>query len=218
MRALRYAGLFTTILLIATFVYGAKGFMDALSDAHELRVRADKLIANERGGASLGAEHLAILLLVEDPSFTKHNGVDLSSPGAGLTTITQSASKRLAFDKFRPGIGKVRQTGYALGLERRLSKDQILALWLDTLEMGRGPNGWMNGFYTASSTIYGRQPRELSKKEFVRLVAVLIAPAKYNLAQSDAALDERVRRIERLASGTCEPVGVTDVWLESCSS
>lgn len=74
---------------------------------------------------------------MEDPGFAEHDGVDFSTPGAGLTTITQSAAKRLAFETFRPGIGKIRQTGYAMGLESRLSKDQILALWLDTLEMGR---------------------------------------------------------------------------------
>ncbi|EBV3600008.1 glycosyl transferase [Salmonella enterica subsp. enterica serovar Virchow] len=215
-RIFKVAGLSLGLLIIAALLYGAKGYWDALSDAPALGQRADDLIAQGRGGDSLGAKHLAILLKVEDPNFANHAGVDFSSPGAGATTITQSASKRLAFETFHPGIGKIRQTGYALGLERRLSKEQILALWLDTLEMGEGPRGWMTGFHNASSAIYGRQPAELSDTEFIRLTAVLIAPASYKLVGDDLALDTRVDRIERLVQGACKPEGLGDVWLEGC--
>jgi len=215
-RILKYALLLIALAVAIVVGSGIMGYVDARSDADKLRQRADELIAKGRGGAALGVEHLAILLKVEDPSFATHYGVDFSTPGAGLTTITQSASKRLAFDQFRPGFAKIRQTGYALGLESRLSKDQILALWLDTLEMGKGPDGWMIGFDNASKAIYKRPPAELSKTEFMRLVAVLIAPASYDLTRSNAGLDERVERIERLVAGTCTPQGLTDVWLEGC--
>ncbi|MGF0540327.1 transglycosylase domain-containing protein [Agrobacterium sp. ES01] len=215
-RIFKFGGLFLGLLVVSAFLYGAKGYWDALSDAPQLSQRADDLIAQGHGGDSLGAAHLAILLKVQDPSFTSHPGVDFSTPGAGLTTITQSASKRLAFKEFHPGIGKIRQTGYAMGLESRLSKEQILALWLDTLEMGKGPDGWMRGFYNASSAIYGRPPAELSNAEFIRMVAVLIAPGSYKLGESDAELDGRVARIERLVAGSCVPEGWSDVWLEGC--
>ncbi|WP_409070623.1 transglycosylase domain-containing protein [Acinetobacter sp. V91_13] len=217
---LKYAGItisFTfALLLVIAVVYGAKGYQDASSDANKLRTRANQLIIQNRGGDSLGADHLAILLTVEDPNFSKHSGVDFSTAGAGLTTITQSAAKRLAFQQFRPGFNKIRQTGYALGLERHLTKEQILALWLDTLEMGNGPNGWMIGFHLASSTIYGRPPAELTNIEFIRLVAVLIAPNSYSLISNDPKLDERVARIQRLVAGTCEPSSLLDVWLKEC--
>ncbi|WP_372088663.1 transglycosylase domain-containing protein (plasmid) [Tistrella mobilis] len=216
MRIVRYIGISMALLLIGLVGYGARGYWDARSDAGDLRARADALIAQGRGGNALGTAHLAILLAVEDPNFLAHSGVDFSTPGAGLTTITQSAAKRLAFEEFRPGIGKIRQTGYALGLESRLSKEQILALWLATLEMGNGPDGWMVGFHSASSTIYGRPPAELTDAEFIRLVAVLIAPASYDLTRSDARLDERAARIQRLAAGACAPLGFSDVWLDGC--
>lgn len=215
-RILKYVVIILTLLLIGFVGYGAKGYWDALSDAEDLRARADAVIAQGRGGDSLGTAHRAILLAVEDPDFSTHSGVDFSTPGAGLTTITQSAAKRLAFEEFHPGIGKIRQTGYALGLESRLSKEQILALWLETLEMGNGPDGWMVGFHSASSTIYGRPPAELTEAEFIRLVAVLIAPASYDLFRRDARLDERAARIRRLAAGACTPAGFSDVWLEGC--
>lgn len=215
-RILKCAGVIVAFLFLGLLGYGSKGYWDALSDAEGLRARADELIAQGRGGDSLGASHRAILLAVEDPNYSAHPGVDFSTPGAGLTTITQSAAKRLAFKEFQPGIGKIRQTGYALGLESRLSKEQILALWLDTLEMGQGPNGWMVGFHTASSTIYGRPPVELTDAEFIRLAAVLIAPTSYDLTKSDSNLEERTGRIQRLVAGACTPLGFRDVWLEGC--
>lgn len=216
MRFLKLMALVFLVLVAGVSAYGAKGYWDALSDADALRVRADELIAQNRGGSSLGPDHLKILLTVEDPNFAEHIGVDFFTAGAGATTITQSASKRLAFKQFRPGIRKIRQTGYALGLERRLTKDQILALWLDTVEMGEGPDGWMTGFHDASSRIYARPPSALSKSEFVRLVAVLISPASYDLVKGNAALLERSSRIERLVDGECAPSDHGDVWLEGC--
>jgi monofunctional biosynthetic peptidoglycan transglycosylase len=145
-RLLKAVAITVVLVVAAALAYGAKGYLDAVGDADTLRQRADGLIAAGRGGHDLGQDRLAELLKVQDPAFFDHRGADFHSPGAGLTTISQSVSKRLAFEDFRPGIGKIRQTGYALGLEARLEKDQILSLWLDTLEMGRGPDSWMTGF------------------------------------------------------------------------
>jgi membrane peptidoglycan carboxypeptidase len=83
--------------------------------------------------------------------------------------------------------------------------------------MGKGPNGWMTGFHKASRTIYGQQPHEIEDKQFLSLVAVLIAPAKYNLGKEDVALQQRIDRISRLLSGECSPQDNSDVWLEACA-
>lgn len=214
------ASLTATVLLLAAavLVYGGKGYVDALSDADGLAGRADALISGGRGGGDLGGEHLRQLLMVQDPGFRQHAGVDLTTAGAGITTVTQSLAKRVAFDAFRPGIAKIRQTGYAMGLEQRLTKDQILALWLDTLEMGKGPDGWMTGFFAASETVHGKLPADLDEREFLALVAVLIAPARYSLLDRDPGLEERVARIERLVHARCAPIDNGDVWLEGCRS
>ena len=205
------------VLVAAGLLYGGKGYFDAVAASDSLKKRADEIMAEDRGGNALGDRRLRQLLLVQDPAFETHSGVDLSTPGAGITTISQSVSKRLAFDAFKPGIGKLRQTGYALGLESRLSKDQILALWLETLEMGRGPEGWMTGFFQASEAVYGKAPAQLTDDQYFRLLAVLIAPGKYDLLFNDPELTERARRISRLVAGACKPVDNGDVWLEGCS-
>ncbi|ABD56236.1 transglycosylase domain-containing protein [Jannaschia sp. CCS1] len=212
-------------LLVAAFILtlgvaiaiGAVGFFNARADADALIARADALIAQGRDGEALGATRLAMLIRVQDPGFADHNGLDLWTPGAGITTITQSLAKRVAFDDFQPGIAKLRQTTYAMGLETRLSKTQILALWLDTVEMGRGPDGWITGFFAASEAIFGAPPDQISEAEFLHLIAVLIAPGRYDLMGEDPALDARVARIERLIAGTCTPQGNGDVRLDGCA-
>ncbi|MBN7756557.1 transglycosylase domain-containing protein [Nitratireductor aquimarinus] len=215
-KILKTASTLILAIFAAALAYGGWGYLDAIKDADALKLRADALIAENRGGQSLGDARLQQLLQVQDPNFQGHSGVDMITPGAGVTTITQSAAKRLAFEAFKPGIGKIRQTGYALGLESELTKEQILALWLDTLEMGKGPDGWVTGFHRASEKVFGKAPTDLQETEFLSLVAVLIAPAKYRLGTDDPALAERVERIARLVSGSCSPLDNGDVWLEGC--
>lgn len=206
------------LLFLAVLGYGAYGYFDALTDSKGLVTRAERLLAENLGGASLGEERYHQLLAVQDPTFEQHSGVDMTTPGAGITTVTQSLAKRVGFENFTPGIGKIRQTGYALGLERRLSKEQIMALWLDTLEMGRGPDGWVTGFHRMSEAAYGAAPDTITDDQYLSLLAVLISPGRYNLGIEDQALQERTDRIRRLVSGDCAPNDNSDVWLEGCRS
>lgn len=206
------------LLLAAALAYAADGYFDARRDSSSLALRADRLIAQSRGAGGLGPGRIEQLLRVEDPGFEHHRGVDFSTPGGGLTTLTQSVAKRVGFAHFRPGVRKIRLIGYAMGLESALTKAQIVALYLDTVGMGRGPNGWMTGFYRASHSIYGRPPHRLTEAEFLSLVAVPIAPRLFDLQNGNDALRERVRRIQRLVRGACRPKGARDVWLEGCAS
>jgi membrane peptidoglycan carboxypeptidase len=135
-----------------------------------------------------------------------------------MNTLTQSLGKKLGFERFHPGINKIRLIGYAMGLEQTLTKEQIVALFLDRAEMGRGPRGWMTGFYEASEAIYRRPPAALTDREFFSLVAVMIAPRRFDLSRPDVRLRQRVDRIERLTQGLCQPSGVRDVWLNGCAT
>ncbi|MEZ5985805.1 MAG: biosynthetic peptidoglycan transglycosylase [Hyphomonas sp.] len=215
-------GLILAIVVAACLAAGAmgyKGYADARRAAPELKLRAASLKADGRGVDALGQEKLRILILVEDPAFEGHRGIDLHSPGAGMTTLTQSLAKRLGFKAFRPGIRKIRQTGYAMGLESRLSKEEILTLWLDTVPMGHGPDGkWVTGFFTASDAYFGKPPAELTEAEFIELVAVPIAPGVLNPIRRGDDYEARVSRIARLVAGQCEPASFRDVWLEGCAT
>lgn len=211
--------LLLSALFLVAFAYAAQGYFDARRAAPELKARAAALAANGRGPEGIDPENLRILILVEDPGFALHKGVDLSNKGAGMTTMTQSLSKRLAFRNFRPGLKKIRQTGYAIGLESRLSKPEILTLWLDTVPMGRDANGvWTTGFPAAGEAFFGKSLQALTREEFIELAAIPIAPARLSPLARGPDFDARVQRITRLADGLCEPDNVRDVWLDGCAA
>jgi membrane carboxypeptidase/penicillin-binding protein len=75
---------------------------------------------------AFGQERLDALLAVEDPNFHSHNGIDLQTPGAGWTTITQGLVKIHFFPGgFSPGFlrtGKIKQTVIAYVFNARVDK------------------------------------------------------------------------------------------------
>jgi monofunctional glycosyltransferase len=204
------------LLTLALVVYTGKGWYDAKADAPALRERAKSLAAQGLGAQMLGSEKRMLLLTVEDPSFDVNNGTDFSSDGAGQTTITQSLAKRLAFEKFKPGIRKLRQTGYAIGLSQSLSKDDVLTLFLAESSF-RGSDGrWTKSFDAASRRFFGKPIADLDRGKFTLLIASGIAPKEMAPDAPNAKLLERAGRIERLAIGRCKPSSHDDVRLEGC--
>ena len=203
--------------LLALFGYGFKGWTDARADAPVLRQRVAALAANGQGAQQmLGTEKRAILLAVEDPSFDSNNGTDFSSNGAGQTSITQSQSKRLAFADFKPGLRKIRQTGYAIGLTSRLSKEEILTLFLAESSFKGSDGRWIKGFDAASVRYFATPLEQLDRNRFISLVAAGIAPARLHPDAPNAELVERMRRINRLLAGQCKPAGHDDNFLDGC--
>ncbi|MEM0985845.1 MAG: transglycosylase domain-containing protein [Pseudomonadota bacterium] len=202
--------------MLALLLYAADGYRDALRDAPKLKLLAQSIIEDGRGPGSLTDWQVEAFLAVEDPSFFEHSGIDWSTPGAGAATISQSVSKRVAFKGGQPGIGKIRQTAYALGLEEKLDKEEILALFMDLTPMGAKDGLWITGVHTASEAFFEVPVSNLEPRDFLSLIAVMIAPGDLKIASPDAALQRRVLRIERLLRGDCIPTGNGDVWLEGC--
>ena len=186
--------------------------------AHLWAADARRLDAAGLGASALPPGRLAILLAVEDPSFFRHHGVELGTPGRGRTTITQSLAKRLAFESDRPGIvAEVRWSLAALVIDRHLTKEQQLTLFLDTAGLGAGRAGRIEGFPAAAREYFGREVADLSDDEFPALVAMLLAPSTFDPRRHPEALGERVRRIRRLMAGKCAPSGRGDAALDGCA-
>ena len=159
--------------------------------------------------ADLNHRQLDILLKVEDPNFFHHSGVDLSTPGAGLTTITQSLVKKLYFDKFEPGLAKIRQTLIArFALDPLMAKDEQLTLFINSIYLGNGAYGFLQ-----ASQIYFHKPfASLTEDQYIALVAMIIAPKAFDLKKFPARNNERVSRIKRLVSGEYKPRGLFDMY------
>jgi membrane peptidoglycan carboxypeptidase len=196
----------------------------ALVTIAEGYVRAPSVLATRAPQAplALGPQYLTdtqlrILLTVEDPSFFTHHGVDLTTPGAGMTTITQGLVKILYFDSFKPGIAKIRQTLLAIGFDARASKQLQLGLFLKAVYLGTWEGRRILGFENAAQAYFGRGVMALSTREFTSLVAMCIAPNQFHVRAAPRANAERVARIERLLRGDCRARGLRDVYYEDCA-
>jgi membrane peptidoglycan carboxypeptidase len=159
----------------------------------------------------LTGEREAILLAVQDPMFRHHRGVDLATPGAGMTTITQGLVKLLYFpDGFHPGLAKIRQTLIAqYALDALVSKDDQLRLFLNITYFGHQDGRAVYGFADAARTYFGKEFSALTDDEYLQLVAMPVGPNAFKPG-TDASR-ERVERIRRYLSGAYQPAGVLDV-------
>jgi penicillin-binding protein 1C len=129
--------------------------------------------------------YIAMLLAYEDKRFRDHNGVDLRSMiravsqavwngrvVSGGSTLTMQVARLLEEGTTGEVGGKLRQMRVALALERRLTKDQILQLYLHLAPFG----GNLEGVRAASISYFGKEPKRLTPAEAALLVAIPQSP------------------------------------------
>jgi len=128
---------------------------------------------------------IKLLLGYEDRRFYEHDGVDplallraaiqLVVNGhivSGGSTLTMQVARLLEPRQHRSFGAKLRQITRALELERKLSKNQILALYLTLAPYG----GNLEGIRAASLAYFGKEPKRLSLAEAALLVALPQSP------------------------------------------
>lgn len=198
------------------------------------RVVEDALRRAPLSVEALPPEMLHALLVVEDPGFPGHPGVDPFSDGQGLTTITQSLAKVLLLRGEVPRLYRPAQSlfrfawratgGFDLGrdvmalvLDRRCDDATQLRLFVNLVYMGELDGRQVVGVGPAALAYFGKEPGELTELEGLALVAMMEAPNALHPVRQPAALAERVRRIRRLLRGECRPRGLLDNELEGCA-
>ncbi len=188
------------------------------NDVREARLNTPKLTrdAFEKFGRSLAIsdlsqERMDMLLRIEDPTFWINQGVDLETPGAGMTTIAQGLVKLLYFpDGFAPGIRKIRQTLIAqYAFDALVPKDEQLVLYLNATYFGSTGGKPVHGLESASQTYFGKSYGDLADDEFIALIGMTISPG--NLKPGTPASAARVDAIRRYLSGEIAPKSVLDV-------
>ncbi|QRM35396.1 penicillin-binding protein 1C [Microvirga sp. VF16] len=129
--------------------------------------------------------YLAMLKAYEDRRFDSHSGIDplalMRAAGqflrngrivSGGSTLTMQVARLLEPRDERSLTAKLRQVVRAIQLERRLSKDDILRLYLTLAPYG----GNLEGMRAASLSYFGREPKRLSFSEAALLVALPQSP------------------------------------------
>jgi penicillin-binding protein 1C len=151
-----------------------------------------------------------LLLAYEDKRFRQHIGIDpLALLRAayllvkerrivsGGSTLTMQVARLLEPRRERSLANKVREMFRALGLERSLSKDQIIDLYLTLAPYG----GNLEGIRAASLTYFGKEPRRLALHESALLVALPQSPELRRPDRSAAgAKRARDRVLNRVAT------------------
>ncbi|MCX7890691.1 MAG: transglycosylase domain-containing protein, partial [Rhodobacteraceae bacterium] len=154
--------------------------------------------------------YLAMLQAIEDRRFSAHPGVDgwallraawqWASQGrvvSGGSTLTMQVVRLLDGRSTRTLAGKLRQIRLALALERRLSKEEILALYLRLAPYG----GNLEGIRAGAWAWFGHEPRHLTVAESALLIALPQAPERRRPDRHPKALQQaRERILQRLAA------------------
>ena len=142
------------------------------------------------------------VIATEDRRFYTHLGVDpigLARAGfrnlvagsvvQGGSTITQQLAKNLFLSPDRTVARKFEEVMYAIWLERRFTKDEILELYLNRVYFGGGTYG----VEAAARRYFGRSARSVTLTQAALLAGLLKAPSRYaptrNVELASARID-----------------------------
>lgn len=125
------------------------------------------------------------VVVSEDAAFWSHEGVDWfevkqsikenldeGKKLRGASTITQQTAKNLYLNPERNLYRKFQEFLITRDLEKHLSKERILELYLNFIEFGEG----IFGVKSAALYYFGKSPGQLELHEIVRLTAIIPSP------------------------------------------
>ncbi|WP_232314836.1 transglycosylase domain-containing protein [Oceanibaculum pacificum] len=144
------------------------------------------------------------VLAIEDRRFYHHFGVDpwgLARAAVtnlltgrvvqGGSTITQQLAKNLFLTPERSFDRKAKELLLALWLERKFSKDEILAIYLNRVYFGAGTYG----VDAAAWRYFGHSAREVTIYQAAMLAGLLKAPSRLSPARDRKPADARARQV-----------------------
>ena len=177
----------------------------------------------------------AALIAVEDERFYSHSGIDyrslarvgfktllLGQSQGGGSTITQQLAKNLFPRNVSQNDGKIARTLRLVGnklkewitaikLEHNYTKEEIIAMYLNTVEYGSNAFG----IKSAAATFFGKQPSELNLQEAAMLVGVVNAPTRYSPVRNP---ENALKRRNLVLSRICNVGAITREECDSISA
>ena len=145
------------------------------------------------------------VVLAEDDNFYSHSGYDWEAIkkaaqadwkrkrfARGASTITQQLAKNLYLSSAKNPLRKIKEFFIALKLERELSKDRILEIYLNVIEWGNG----IYGAEAAAKHYFNTSAASLGKHESAFLSAIIPKPRFYDKYRGGPYLQRRVASIE----------------------
>jgi len=183
---------------------------------------------------------VAALVATEDVRFYSHSGIDfialarvavrtigLGQGQGGGSTISQQVAKNLyprdtvnrnpIARKAKLVISKLKEWITAVMLEHNYTKEEILTMYLNTMEYGSNAFG----IKSAARTFFNKTPDELNVQEAAMLVGVVNAPTRYSpvrnperaMARRNLVID-RMRQKGYLNRAQCDSIQALPIELD----
>ena len=145
------------------------------------------------------------LISIEDERFTDHSGIDekalfrvaygviTGNKKGGGSTITQQLAKNLFprgenLSKPKLVLRKFQEWITATKLEHNYSKEEIVAMYLNTVAFGHNTFG----IRSAASTFFDKKPSEMNLEECALMAGVVNAPTRYSpIRNPERSLERR---------------------------
>ena len=132
-------------------------------------------------------------IAAEDAEFFQHKGIDYKGilramfknllAGRivqGGSTITQQVTKTFFLTPKRSLFRKLKEVAYAFGLERDLTKEEILTLYLNNIYLGNGAYG----VEAAAESYFNKTVEQLNLSEMALMAGLVKAPSRYSPVNS----------------------------------
>ncbi len=149
-------------------------------------------------------------LAAEDDRFFSHPGVDYQGliraafhllrtgqKGQGGSTITMQVARNFFLSKEKTYLRKINEIFLSLKIERELTKEDILELYLNVIYLGHRSYG----VQAAAQVYYGKNVHELNLAEIAMIAGLPKAPSSYNpIVNPTRALERRDYVLGRMRS------------------
>ncbi len=143
--------------------------------------------------ASIPAMVQLSVLSIEDERFYQHFGLDVLGIARAMfrnilsmrlaqggSTLTQQLAKNMFLSPKRTISRKLLEVPTAISLERHLSKEQLLELYLNEVYLGQEGAVAIHGMPEAASAFFGKKLEDLRVDEAATLAGMIKAPSSYN--------------------------------------
>ena len=153
------------------------------------------------------------LISIEDERFTEHSGIDekalfrvafgviTGKKKGGGSTITQQLAKNLFprgenLSKPKLVLRKFQEWITATKLEYNYSKEEIVAMYLNTVSFGHNAFG----IRSAANTFFGKSPKDLNIEESALMAGVVNAPTRFSpIRNPERSMERRNRVLKKMA-------------------
>lgn len=173
-----------------------------------------KIITLEEMSPYLPKAYIAI----EDERFEQHHGVDIKRTGAAIlsfithggkstagggSTITQQVVKNVTQEKASSGVAgvvrKLKEWSKAYQIEKAMSKDQIIELYLNLIYVGNGGSE-KHGVEIGSEYYFNKSAKDLSIAQCAFLAGINHSPNAYNPYSGNDVTEKIAKRTKTVLS------------------